>query len=238
MKHAQIQDQRDDLRILVLNARKKLVYSLRTLDEHKRFVLAVGSGEVLRIEALVRVALRQNVGIAGILKRTIKAAKGLYKPKDYTEQERMQAIVMYRFGGARVAAFAHKALGLPSLSAIQNHSRDLHRTLRLSPTKPCISEVEFNIEATFPVTQHSGICHDTRDTSFYVLMIDELKIEERLRWDPDTNKIVGLCREHSGTCSLDFCSVEDLEVVCDAISNKEVHVATEVCMSSFIYFSD
>jgi hypothetical protein len=60
----------------------------------------------------------------------------------------------------------------------------------------------------------------------YVLMIDEIKVEERLRWDPSTNRILGLCQEHTEHVSLDFCLMSDAKALVHGILRGEIHHAT------------
>ena len=60
-------------------------------------------------------------------------------------------------------------------------------------------------------------------------MIDEIKVEERLRWDPSTNRILGLCQEHTEHVGLDFCSMSDVRAVVHGIMCGEIHHASEVC---------
>ena len=60
-------------------------------------------------------------------------------------------------------------------------------------------------------------------------MIDEIKVEERLRWDPSTNRILGLCRENTEHIGLDFCSMSDARAIVHGIMGGEIHHASEVC---------
>jgi len=62
-------------------------------------------------------------------------------------------------------------------------------------------------------------------------MVDEIKVEERLRWDPVTNRILGLCREHTQHLSLDFCSFDDAKATLQAVLEGNSHYAKEVCDS-------
>jgi hypothetical protein len=55
-----------------------------------------------------------------------------------------------------------------------------------------------------------------------------LKAEERPRLDEETNKIVGLCREHGKNTSLEFNSEKEVELLLKAIEKGEVHLASEV----------
>ncbi|KAN0128293.1 hypothetical protein V8E53_013877 [Lactarius tabidus] len=99
---------------------------------------------------------------------------------------------------------AHQTLGAPMLSTLHYGSAAKSTVTSLSPSAgfPTRSEVQRNLRAAF-----KNSCRDSR--CGYILMIDEIKVEERLRWDPSSNKILGF---------LDFCS----------ISNARIHHASEV----------
>lgn len=61
-------------------------------------------------------------------------------------------------------------------------------------------------------------------------MIDEIKVEERLCWDPSTNTILGLCREHMEHVGLYFCSMSDPSALVHGILHGEIHHASEVSL--------
>ena len=60
-------------------------------------------------------------------------------------------------------------------------------------------------------------------------MLDELKVEERPRYDEKTDKIYGICREHSRDVTLDFVSEKEVELLLEGIKKDEVHLAVDVC---------
>ncbi|KAF6750127.1 hypothetical protein DFP72DRAFT_1072474 [Ephemerocybe angulata] len=59
--------------------------------------------------ALVAVALKQKRGIVGILEQVMKAARGAYKVRSFSEQERRLSKLLWRLGG-------DQRLQLPALS--------------------------------------------------------------------------------------------------------------------------
>jgi hypothetical protein len=62
-----------------------------------------------------------------------------------------------------------------------------------------------------------------------VLMLDELKVEERPHWDNRSNMIMGVCREHGHHTSLEFTSRDEADLLIQAIEAGKVHLAVEVC---------
>ena len=69
---------------------------------------------------------------------------------------------------------------------------------------------------------------DEEVTLGVVMQIDEIKLRECLRWDPTTNNILGVCREHGGQCTLEFRTQTQADQVLRCLQSKEVHLAAEV----------
>ncbi|KAG6827010.1 hypothetical protein H0H87_005767 [Tephrocybe sp. NHM501043] len=116
------------MRLVKLNDSRKLLGMATTLDDHKQWILAVASGRVDHVGALVQAAVDK-----------------LYKPKGYTEDDIMRSIVMLCLGGARVAEFAHLAFSSPSVTTARRNA--IIVPLLISHAKPTILEVELNISA-------------------------------------------------------------------------------------------
>lgn len=63
------------------------------------------------------------------------------------------------------------------------------------------------------------------------MVVDELRMQERLRWDPHSNHILGVCREHGSrldASALEFRSIIQADAVPTGLTDKLVHFATEV----------
>jgi hypothetical protein len=105
--------------------------------------------------------------------------------------------------------------------------------LRASPKSPTLEEMKSNLNISFPSSDTSGATlHIPRSNGpGYQLMADEIKLEERLRWEARTNEILGVCREHSGPFSLEFCTMDQPNTLIQGIADDEVHMATEVRLS-------
>ena len=231
------------LRLTKLNTSRKLLGKATALDDHKQWMMAIASGRVDRVASLVQAGLKHKAGIKTLIHQYERAAEKLYQPKGYTNEDLMCSIVMLRLGGARVAEFAHRSMSLPSLTTIRRNT--VLQPLTVSPAIPTLVEIEQNITAC-----HSGLagidggnqggdnfstnldknldsCASRGGIVHQVLMFDELAIEQRVRWDDSTNKFLGICREHSHEISLEFTSERELDILCDAIGEKKVHLASE-----------
>ncbi|KZT35003.1 hypothetical protein SISSUDRAFT_1025893 [Sistotremastrum suecicum HHB10207 ss-3] len=66
------------LRLLKLNDNRALLHRQRQIEDSKRFVLAVASGKVTRISALVRTAVKRGSSVRAMVVSMEKAAVDLY----------------------------------------------------------------------------------------------------------------------------------------------------------------
>jgi len=211
----------NQLQLTTLNQTRKLTGKAATLDDHKQWILAVASGRADRVAALVQAGIKRKAGVRGLIADYELAAKRLYKPKSYSKEEIMKSIVMLRLGGSRVAEFAHHALALPSVTVARRNT--VLRPLQVSPSWPTIAEVEANIKSCLEPLSHMPV-----KVRHQVLMLDEIAIEKRPRWDDRTNMILGVCREHSKAIPLEFNTEKELDLLCDGLDNGSIHLASEV----------
>jgi hypothetical protein len=160
-----------------------------------------------------------------------RAAQKIYRTQNYTEEDALRGLLLWRLGGARVAAIGQRALNLPSISTLRR--RTIVPRIIASSGPPTKQEVEKNALACFEsianVVESQGVVHQ-------VLMLDELKVEERPRWDDKTNMILGPCREHSKNASLEFTSRHEADLLIDSLHTGDVHLAVEVLLVVFTCF--
>jgi hypothetical protein len=215
----------DELRFKQLATTRTLATRARTVGQYEQLVMAMSKGSVNRLDALLRAAINRGAGVRGMIEALDRAQKGLYKPKNFTEEEMSRGLLFLRLGGARVASLAHQSLGGPAVSTLRRGSA----LVPLSPSVgiPSKDEIRHNLQAAFKSPHGEVGCG-------YVLMIDEIKVEERLRWDPSSNKILGLCREHTQKIGVEFCSVNDVKAITQGILCAEIHYATEVFLTSYL----
>ncbi|PPR05743.1 hypothetical protein CVT26_008496 [Gymnopilus dilepis] len=211
-------------RLRGLNYTKSLLRRATALDDHKRFLVAIASKDVVHVDQLVANALRQKRGIRAMIGFLRGAAKGIHKFKSYIEQDYEMGMVLLRLGGNRLASFGNKALGLPSVTALRNFSSI--PPIIPSHAKPSTAEVEANIRASFEgimdVVEGSG-----GNVYHAVLMFDEIATEKRIRLDRGERFFLGVCREHGHKTSLEFSSMEDMEELFRCLDKDEVHYASE-----------
>lgn len=125
---------------------------------------------------------------------------------------------------------AHKVLKLPSLRSLRNYTTIPH--IRVSPSYPSADEVCENLESVFPKAELS----QSADGFGFILMIDELAVESRLRYDAKNNMILGICREHSQHYSFSFKSHNEADAILEGLHTRKIHFACEVCIKGYVKF--
>jgi len=120
------------------------------------------------------VNLARKGGMRGLLNLYECAAQKLYHPRNYTEEDYLQGLLLWRLGGARLAGIGHHALNLPSESSLRRWK--VLPPLVISPSFPTAQEVEENVKNMFaPIF---SVLEAAEDVVHQVLMFDELKVEE------------------------------------------------------------
>jgi len=158
------------LRLTKHTISRRLATHVKTIDEYKKFVMVLGEGKIQRVNALIRAGLGRGAGVHGLLQLLDRANQGLYKPKGFSEEEMLRSILFLRLGGSRVASLAHRTLGLPGVSTVRQNS--LVTPLIASAGTPTKAQIQRNIRLAFENADVTG-------SYGYVLMIDEIAIEQR-----------------------------------------------------------
>lgn len=143
---------------------------------------------------------------------------------------------MLKIGGPRLAFAVAKALHLPSVSTV--HSRLHLPHLLPSIGFPTRDEILKNIESFFGSdASQSNPCLQAGLS----LMLDEVTIEPRPRYDIDQDATTGICREHANEDALRNLSTRDdsLDALLDIQASLEsggCHRATEATMAAIARF--
>jgi hypothetical protein len=86
--------------------------------------------------------------------------------------------------------------------------------------------MQHNLDVSFPSPFPSP--SDGSIGPGFQIMIDELKVEGKMRWDSRTNMILGICRDHSATYDLEFRGIIQAESLHAALANNSVPLGSEV----------
>lgn len=196
-------------RLRALTQARRLAAKATTISNNKRFLHAIASSKVERVDKIIRLGLRHGRGVKSLLDQVVKAAAGLYKPKDYVEED-----------------IAHRSLGLPSITTLKNQARI--PPILLSARQPTVAEVSKNVDMSFDGLEEALEPKNGAVNNHAVLMFDEIATEKRLRWDDNSDLVVGICREHAHKVPLEFRTEKDLVEVFKAVDDDRAHIAGEV----------
>ncbi|KAJ6527860.1 hypothetical protein DFH09DRAFT_1327969 [Mycena vulgaris] len=208
------------LRLRLLTNARNLLTQTKSLSDHKRFVLAIGSGKVQRVDRVVGACIKQKRGLRGMFDAYLRASKGHYNPAK-SEEDDMIGVAILKLAGIRVAEICHP-----------------------SPGAPLVEEIQKNIDACF-----AGITESlaSKRVVHQIIMFDEIATEKRVRWDPTTNHFLGICRQHAHKVGLEFNGERDLDELFEALEKKVnsrgkldslVHNAAEVTVAALGIMSE
>ena len=218
------------LKLQALNAARKIGIRNRHLAAWKRLSMAIGREDIPRIRSLMATQQRAGASVFTILEKIDQAARRAYTPLGYEIADFQRAFLIYKLGGRAAANIAHKALGTPSIDAMKRHI--MTAPLQSSSGFPTVGELESNLSICYPPHPQDISLGKPQRVQGMTMAVDELKVQERLRWDPRSNRILGVCREHGGclgASALEFRSIVQADAVLTGLKDKIIHFATEVC---------
>lgn len=218
--------QADYFRLRGLTQGRALAAKTAALSQYKRFLVAVGSKRVDRVDKVITIGLKQRMGIGALTAQYMKAALMMYRPKSFEEEDYARGVLLLKLGGDRIAEIAHRCLATPGISTLR--SKIQVPAVIPSPGKPTVEEVSKNVANTFTGLEEILKPTGGPKNRHAVLMFDELATEKRIRWDSKTNKFLGICREHGHKVSLDFGGDKDMEQLFESLDDGEIHHAAEV----------
>lgn len=180
---------------------------------------------------------RAGARVFSIIEKIDDIAKRKYSPRGYDQQDFERAFLIYKLGGRSAANIAHRSLGIPSIDTTKRHITS--KPLQASPGFPTPAELTSNLEHCYPGTGgHIPVPGSHPDSTAVVpisMLMNELKVQGRLRWEPRTDYILSVCREHGDNCALEFRSLTQADAVADCLRKKIVHFAEEVCYLNLDY---
>ena len=209
-----------------LNRARAIAHRTTALDGHRRLLISIATSNHHCINIIVLNGLQNNASIQTMISKIALAAQGTYQPKSYTQVEYQLTYLLWKFGGPRVANLYARACGGPHTNTVAHHCKVPPLVaLHVAPTE---SQMLQNLNILYPNSPNQLYSSSIQG---YSIVIDEIALEKRLRWDPQTNMIVGVCREHSDECSLNFQTTAEANYLRDKLIDDVVHLACEVCIS-------
>lgn len=162
------------LTLSVLNTSRTLMRNARTMKNSHCLIVALASHNIPRVRAILATAQRNGSGILGTLEMVERAASGLYRPRDYLEEEFHRILLFSKLGGGRVASIAQRSCFLPSACTAERKLKV--QPLQSSPSYLTQQELHLNLSVVLPLPEFSTYGPEVP----VVVCVDELKLEERL----------------------------------------------------------
>ncbi|KAG6905050.1 hypothetical protein DXG01_005403, partial [Tephrocybe rancida] len=209
------------LRTASLNLSYKVARRNVHIDAWKRLTMSIGKNNIPRIHQLLAVEHRRGRSVYSMLEKLDRAARRAYRPRGYQRADFERSFLIYKLGGRAAVNIAQRSLGVPSIDATKRNIASV--PLRSSHGVPAIDEMKDNLAVCYPaLPEQSGMPRIGMS-----MQVDEIKVQERLRWDPRSNMILGVCREHGHRCALEFRTITQADHVRDCLRQKDIHLATE-----------
>ncbi|KAF8160309.1 hypothetical protein BJ912DRAFT_1151048 [Pholiota molesta] len=217
------------LKLNALNKASVLSVRIRRLDAWKRMAEAIAREDIPRIRSLMAAQLRAGSSIFTILEKIDLAVQHKFIARGYSLSDHERGYLILKLGGRSAAVIAHRALGIPSIDAIKR--RMAASPLRSSAGYPTKEELTANLTHCYPDSKSPSSFDRSAPIIGMSMQLDEIKIQERLRWDPRTNQILGVCREHGCTTPLEFKSMLQADALLKALQDGNVHLASEATVA-------
>ena len=159
----------------------------------------------------------------------VDAIKGTYNPRSSEEHVDL-AFLILQYGGPGLLDIVHKAMNFPCTSTAYRLLKKSHEIIKSSVTTEMDEFIE-NINLDQKVPSHG-----------HMLKVDETYAEPKARWNPQDNKMYGLCYEHCRELDLQFTSYEHVEQLAEMVKSGEIHTPKETMViatsSNFHHFGE
>lgn len=216
-------DDINNLKLQSLNLKRENLSLRNRNDDLKRLINLIANNELARVNVIIKTCLKQKVGVNGIIERLNDAIARVYSCKSYSEVEFDAGVLVLRIGGPRLIYALNKLGLLPSRSVITNSLRLNISSIYFS-LNSCVEDIiKHNMELVL-----SNNDNNEAKPSFYSLKMDEIVIDERVRWNPKNNEIIGTCWQHKNeVISYSFNSWLNLKEIKQALDKGAIHTCKE-----------
>ncbi|KAJ7898149.1 hypothetical protein B0H13DRAFT_2337610 [Mycena leptocephala] len=213
-----------------LKLRDKYQIAMSHLSDHEIFLSTVAMDDMSSVGRLVAICLKQKRAISEITNRMSLSIRGMYHVKSFTENNMDIQRLVLSFGGPKLCYALAKALNLPSVRTVQSKSN--FPTIRPCVGFPLRKEIEANLDSV----------HDTQvfwekgkplPCRGFSLLIDEIALEQRPKYDTDHDCIVGFSRFEAASCDMYHPTEETLGAMVDAIREGTLTRATEATVAAW-----
>ena len=104
------------LKLDMLNLNRSHLCLQNKNNDMKRLMFYMATDDLPRVNAILKVCLKQNMGVHAILEKVKAATGGFYHAKSFTKKEKDLDILTYKIGGPRLVRYGC----IPSRGVLRN----------------------------------------------------------------------------------------------------------------------
>lgn len=215
------------LRLAVLGRDRRLITSMRKLDDYKRLMQLIATNKIARVREFLAVQLRRGSSARAMCDLYKKACAGLYSPKSYDAEQIAETVLAWRLGGHALlyAQNNSNSLGGASLSTAKRRGK-------LDPFHACVEDVSLGAGESFNRVRLNYEPFLAKEVvgpkCLYHLKMDDVKGDKRFRVSEKDGICRGVCYHAKDHVKLKIEKWSDIEAIRDALDVGDIHYGTEL----------
>ncbi|GJE91565.1 hypothetical protein PsYK624_077150 [Phanerochaete sordida] len=219
-------------KLMALSLTRKYGSVLDKLDDARRFIMAVATKDVPRLQQLVRQGLKEHASISKIVQRVEDSLNKVYHARGYSEDDKDVSLMVLRLGGRKLLYALSQYIGIPSLRTLRRNA--LFTRLMPSIGAPQQDDIAFNLQSVINSRQPPA---ELLQRTGVTLTWDEVALDETAQWFPHSNRVGGFCREHVGTINTCLSTIDDALSIARALYDGVLHYGKEASVIAVGSFS-
>ena len=210
----------NNLKLENLNKLRSIISLRNKTNDFKRFMILISQNQIPRLHQIIRISINNGFGINGIIEKIKNAIENVYHPRGYSKTEYDLAAITLRIGGPRLLYAFNQLNYLPSSSS-------MYKQLKSSINLDISNYTDLDAKIKHNIKQYYTNCRG----AFGIKI--EFRINQKLRWNCNSNEIVGLCYNHKCCLqSVQFDSWLVLNEIKAQLDSNNIHIATEALIIS------
>ncbi|GLB43863.1 hypothetical protein LshimejAT787_1500470 [Lyophyllum shimeji] len=212
---------------------RKCASLMRKLDDYRRFLMATATGDVPRLQQLIRQGIKDGASISTLTGKIEQALEKTYHARSYTQTDFDISMMVLRLGGRRLLYAMNQYISIPSITSLRRAS--VFTQLMPSIGIPKLEDALFNMKSIFSPKIES-LDKDRPFRTGMSILWDEVSLEETACYFDRSDCVGGLCREHSDDVNVRLSTFDNAVSIARALVNGTVHYGKEasvIAMASF-----
>ncbi len=198
--------------------------TVKKLEDHHRFMMAVATRDVPRLSQLVKCALKEKAGVGQIVSRIEDSLSGVYQSRGYNSDDQDISLLVLWLGGRKLLYALSQHIAIPSIRTLR---RAASFTKLMPSLGPVICDVLFNMKAV--LSAQLAILDTHRPfRSGVTIMMDEVAGEGQACYFPHADCAGGFCREHCASVDTRLTTFDNTVNLVRRLQDGTLHYGKEV----------